>query len=225
VSGALVAKLHALPQQIAVYNFYGLTEATVYSTYAELLPGPDEISPIGKPIANTQIYVLTSELRPVPIGVTGEIFIGGIGVAREYINRPDLNAERFPQNPFRPGERLCRTGDTGYFRADGMLVCTGRIDDQVKIRGFRIEPGEIEACLSAHPAVSKCAVLAREVAQTGLSLVAYYVPAGPHCDAEELRTWLRARLPRQMIPAYFLALQAMPLNHSGKIDRVALPAP
>jgi amino acid adenylation domain-containing protein len=225
VPGSLVTQLHALPQKPAVYNFYGLTEATVYSTYANLVPGTDDIAPIGKPISNTQMYVLDGDLRPVAVGVTGEIFIGGIGVSRGYINRPDLNTERFPQNPFRSGERLCRTGDTGYFRADGMLVCTGRIDDQIKIRGFRIEPGEIEACLSRHPAVSRCTVLARLVPNTGLSLVAYYVPAVAQCDAEELRAWLRDRLPRQMIPAYFLALSAMPLNHSGKVDRVALPVP
>jgi acyl carrier protein len=181
---------------------------------------------IGRPVGNTRAYVLDRGGRPAPIGVGGELYLGGVQVGRGYLHRPALTAGRFFPDPFgaEPGARLYRTGDRARWRADGALEYLGRMDDQVKVRGFRIEPGEIEAALVAHPGVREAVVAAREDAGE-TRLVAYIVADGQAPPADALRAFLRERLPAHMVPAAFVALDAIPLSPSGKIDRRALPAP
>ncbi|GAA1973185.1 non-ribosomal peptide synthetase [Kitasatospora viridis] len=210
-----------------VINEYGPTEATVGCCVfecraADLDPGA---VPIGRPIANTRLFVLDEELAPVPVGVVGELYIGGAGLARGYLGRPGLTADRFVPDPFSAvrGDRLYRTGDLVRYRADGVLECLGRVDDQVKIRGYRIEPGEIEAVLNEHPAVRGSAV-AVQGEPDDRRLVAYLVAAeGARPDPDELRDHLARRLPEHMVPTVFTALPAIPLGASGKVDRAALP--
>ncbi|HEX3606333.1 MAG TPA: amino acid adenylation domain-containing protein, partial [Candidatus Dormibacteraeota bacterium] len=224
----LAARFHELlggaPGPAELYNLYGPTEASVEVTAHRTLPGPARRTvPIGRPIANLGLWLLDPELQPVPLGVPGELYIGGIGgtgLARGYLRRPGLTAERFVPHPLgRPGERLYRTGDLARFSADGEIEFLGRTDDQVKLRGFRIEPGEIEAALAGHPAVREAAVVTREE-----RLVAYVVPAGPgpRPEAGELRDALRRVLPEHMVPADFALVDALPLTPSGKVDRGAL---
>ncbi|MEO7331129.1 MAG: amino acid adenylation domain-containing protein, partial [Minicystis sp.] len=209
-------------------NEYGPTETVVGCAIHEVPPGPlpEGAISIGRPIANTRIYVLDSQREPVPIGVTGEIYIGGVQVGRGYLNRPELTAERFLPDPFVPGGRMYRSGDLGRHRADGELSYLGRIDNQVKVRGFRIELGEIESVLAQHPSVREAAVLAREDVPGTKRLVAYWT-AAPDLPTDEpaLRAFLGARLPEYMVPALFVMLAEMPLSENGKIDRRALPAP
>jgi acyl carrier protein len=184
--------------------------------------------PIGRPIANTQLYVLDRNLRPVPAGSVGELYIGGVGVARGYLNRPELTAERFIDDPFSgiPGARLYKSGDLARYRADGTLEYLGRADDQVKIHGYRIELGEIEAALNAHPNVKTCAVLAREDEPGAKRLVGYLVTkTGEAPDSMELRAFLSESLPEYMVPVQFAVLDTLPLTPNGKVDRQALPAP
>ena len=182
--------------------------------------------PIGRPIANTQAHVLDAALRPVPSGVGGELFLGGLGVAQGYLDRPDLTAERFVPNPYGPpGSRLYRTGDLARRLPSGSLDLIGRVDQQVKIRGHRIEPGEIESRLAEHPGVLQAAVSARADAHGEPHLVAYLVCAGAPPAVAELRQFLRSRLPETMVPAIFVVLERLPLTASGKVDRGALPAP
>ncbi len=211
-----------------LYNLYGPTEAAVEVTAHRTLPGPARRAvPIGRPIANLGIWLLDAELRPVPLGVPGELYIGGTGLARGYLRRPDLTAERFVPHPLgRPGERLYRTGDLARFAVDGEIEFLGRTDDQVKLRGFRIEPGEIEAALAGHPAVREAAVVAREEGPGEVRLAAFVVPAGPGPRPEvgELRDALRRVLPEHMVPADFAFVDALPLTPSGKLDRGALRA-
>jgi amino acid adenylation domain-containing protein len=212
-------------------NTYGPTEATVVATAFEPPAGPrtgTELPdlPIGGPIANTQVYVLDAHMELVPLGLPGELYIGGEGVARCYLHRPATTAERFVPDPFgdRPGARLFRTGDKARWRADGQLEFLGRVDHQVKIRGFRVEPGEVEAILRRHPGVGETIVVAREDAAGRLRLVAYLVPrTSPGPDATELQRWLRSALPEYMVPSAFVALEGLPLTPNGKIDRQALP--
>ena len=218
----------------ALYNEYGPTEATVWCSVYRCEPGDESNRvPIGRPIANTQLYVLDSHMQVVPVGVPGELHIGGAGVTGGYLNRSDLTAERFVPNPFdrTPGASLYKTGDLARFLPDGNIEYLGRIDHQVKVRGFRIELGEIEAALLSHPAVREAVVIAREDTDGDKRLVAYYTPVETSAanaaalDAEQLREFLRARVPEYMVPAAYVRLTAMPLTPNGKLDRKALPAP
>lgn len=208
-------------------NLYGPTEAAVDVTHW-LCRRDDSRNfvPIGKPIKNIQIHILDKKLNRVPIGVMGELYIGGIGVAVGYLNRPELTAERFIPDPFRkePSARLYRTGDLARFLATGEIEYLGRADHQVKIRGFRIELGEIESVLSQHPFVRDVAVVVRGNA-AARRLVAYLVASSPDCAITDLRNYLKQTLPEYMVPATFELLERMPLTLSGKIDRNALPWP
>ncbi|MDE9445560.1 amino acid adenylation domain-containing protein [Xenorhabdus bovienii] len=213
---------------------YGPTETTVIATALTLNSHAArsfcaaETLSIGRPIANTRIYILDTQGQPVPIGVAGEIYIGGTGVARGYLNRPELTAERFVSDPFseQPHARMYRTGDLGCWRPDGTIVYLGRNDFQIKIRGFRIELGEIEAQLADCPGVSDAVVVAREEGAGDKRLVAYLVPkADVTLDAASLREQLSTRLMEHMLPSAFVMLEAFPLNPNGKVDRKALPAP
>ncbi|MEV1176996.1 amino acid adenylation domain-containing protein, partial [Nonomuraea sp. NPDC049784] len=210
-------------------NAYGPTETTVCATVGVWTDGHDGPPPIGTPIANMRAYVLDRHLGPAPIGVAGELFIGGVGVARGYAHRPELTAERFVPDPFAgDGSRLYRTGDRARWRADGQLEFLGRVDDQVKIRGFRIEPGEVEAALAAHPGVAGAAVTARADGGGRVRLVGYVVPADPAAGMPavgDLQAFLRGTLPSHLVPSLFVELAALPLSPNGKVDRATLPAP
>ncbi|MER6628659.1 amino acid adenylation domain-containing protein [Streptomyces sp. NPDC000987] len=208
------------------HNVYGLTETSVWSVAAELSAGQGT-PPIGTPIRNTRIHVLDDDLQPVPVGVPGEIYLGGRAVGRGYLGRPALTAATYVPDPYgAPGERLCRTGDLGTHRPDGSVEWLGRRDSQVKLRGFRIELGEIEHALRQLPEVRQAVVLHRTDLPGEPALVAYLVVHGPQRPApEELRRALRSSLPAYMLPARFLVLDEMPVNRSGKIDKRALPLP
>lgn len=222
---------------VALHNLYGPTEAAVeVSSWACERESPRQIVPIGVPVANTQLYVLDAHVQPVPIGVPGELHIGGVQLSRGYLNRPALTAEKFILNPFSttPGARLYKTGDLARFLPDGAIEYLGRLDHQVKLRGFRIELGEIEAVLAQHPAVREAVVLAREDTPGQKYLAAYIVPRGESTVAgradssalvQELRAFLPMKLPAYMLPASFVVLEALPLMSNGKVNRRALPAP
>jgi amino acid adenylation domain-containing protein/non-ribosomal peptide synthase protein (TIGR01720 family) len=217
----------ALAREAAsVWNMYGPTETTIWSTVQRLAGGERVL--IGRPIANTQVYVLDAALSPSPIGVPGELYIAGDGLARGYLGRPALTAERFVPDPFGPpGARMYRTGDLARWIAGGALECLGRVDHQIKLRGFRIELGEIEAALASHPAVREAAAIVREDAPGDRRLAAYVVAADPASppSAAALRAHLRERLPDYMVPSAFTRLDALPLTPNGKVDRKALPRP
>jgi amino acid adenylation domain-containing protein len=220
---------NALLQRVrSLWNVYGPTETAIWSTLEQVEPGRMPV-PIGRPIANTQVYVLDHNRRPVPIGVAGELYIGGDGVARGYRNRPELTAERFVADPFggRLDARLYRTGDLVRYLADGTLDFLGRLDHQVKVSGYRIELGEIEAVLGSHRAVGQAVVVAQDSprAQGAKRLVAYYVAREePTPTVTELREFLKRSLPEYMVPSAFVCLDALPLTPNGKIDRRRLPA-
>ncbi len=210
-----------------IFNMYGPTETTVWSTVHPVTRHGGTIA-IGRPIANTEIYLLDPQLQPVPIGVPGELFIGGAGVARGYLNRPELTEEGFIRHPFSddPDARLYRTGDLARYQADGTIEFLGRVDHQVKVRGFRIELGEIEAALRQHPSVRESAVAVWEVGPNDKRLVGYLVARpGPKPKPVELRRFLQGKLPEYMVPSTFVHLDTLPLTPNGKIDRKALPAP
>jgi amino acid adenylation domain-containing protein len=226
----LVSRVYELPHVAAVYNLYGPSEDTTFSTVSNPGRGEAREPTIGRPIANGRLYVLDRRLRAVPVGVPGEVWIAGEGLARGYLNRPELTADRFRPDPFAaaPGARLYRVGDLARYLPDGELEYLGRLDHQVKIRGFRVELGEIEAALDHHPAVREAAVIAREEGATR-ALLACVVPAAADEPAaagdgliDELRRHLAARLPAYMVPAGFLLLPALPLTPNGKVDRKAL---
>src|SRR5215210_3191969 len=230
---ALAARLYETGTVDRVLNLYGPSEDTTYSTGA-LVPRPgagrEHAPAIGRPLPGTRTWVVDRRGELVPIGVAGELWLAGAGLARGYLHRPELTAERFTPDPFAPsgtsGERVYRTGDLVRHRPDGDLEYLGRLDDQIKIRGFRIEPGEIAAVLARHPEVRECTVQARRDAPGDLRLVAYVVGQGGRAPrGEVLRAWLQARLPRHMVPSAFVALAALPLSPNGKLDRRALPAP
>jgi amino acid adenylation domain-containing protein len=206
-------------------NEYGPTETVVGCCVYEVTPDHAYAGavPIGRPIANTQLYVLDQHLQPKPLGVPGELYIGGAGVARGYHNRPELSAEKFLPNPFGPG-RMYRTGDLVRYLPDGNLVYLGRLDDQVKLRGFRVELGEIEAALTEHPGVREAAVVLDD-RDGDKWLVGYFVSGQSTPSTAELRTYLGGKMPDYMLPSVFVVLEAMPLTPNGKVDRRALPAP
>ncbi|MGB6030458.1 MAG: amino acid adenylation domain-containing protein, partial [Rhodanobacter sp.] len=214
---------------VGLHNLYGPTEAAVDVTAWACVAGDDASSiPIGRPVANTRIYILDGYGQPVPVGVAGEIFIGGVQVGRGYLNRETLTAERFVPDPFAhdADARMYKTGDLGRWRADGNIEYLGRNDFQVKLRGFRIELGEIEHRLATHPAVAQAVVLAREDRPGDMRLVAYIAgAAGASADPAALSAHLRASLPEYMVPAHYVMLAAIPLSPNGKVDRTRLPAP
>jgi acyl carrier protein len=211
----------------SIHNMYGPTETTVWSATQKLSDADGPVS-IGRPIANTEIYLLDSHFRPVPVGVAGELCIGGAGVARGYLNRPELTAEKFIRNPFSavPEARLYRTGDLARYGRDGRLEFLGRIDHQVKLRGHRIELAEVESVLGQQPDVRESAVIAREDAPGDQRLVAYVVvQPGVARESKTLRNFLQEKLPDYMVPSVFVFLDRLPQTPNGKIDRRALPPP
>ncbi len=235
-------KLHQPSEQVLPFrlvNHYGPTENTVVTTWATVSPDWDSMPPIGKPIANTRVYVLDRNMAPVPVGVPGELYIAGDGLARGYRNRPDTTAEKFVPDPFskNAGDRLYRTGDRVRYLPDGNIEFLGRLDQQVKVRGFRIELGEIEAVLGQHPAVKECVVDVRQDAAGSQRLAAYIVtdavegrtgplPQPSNSDViGQIRAWTKEQLPEYMVPSAFVEMGSIPLTANGKVDRRALPAP
>ena len=224
----------AMPREVAaqlrplvgrLWNLYGPTETTIWST-GFLVEKGDEPILIGRPIANTQCYVLDEQRQPVPAGVVGELYIGGDGLARGYLNRPELTEEKFVPSPFAPGKRMYRTGDLARYRVDANIECLGRTDHQVKIRGYRIELGEIESVLESHPGIRQSVVVAREDRPGDIRLVAYFVPCGTTVpDRGELRALLKQILPDYMVPADYAVLDSIPVTPNGKVDRLALRVP
>jgi acyl-coenzyme A synthetase/AMP-(fatty) acid ligase/acyl carrier protein len=217
-------------EQPRLVNMYGITETTVHVTYRPVrmadVDGATGASPIGRPIPDLQIYILDAGLEPVPAGIAGELYVGGDGLARGYLGRAGLTAERFAPNPFADGDRVYRTGDLVRYLEHGDLEFLGRADHQVKIRGYRIELGEIEAALLSHDAVEQAVVLAREDSPGDKRLVAYVVgPDGATPEVSTLRAHLKLSLPDYMVPAAFVGIDRVPLTPNGKLDRQALPAP
>jgi arthrofactin-type cyclic lipopeptide synthetase B len=218
--------------QCEVINHYGPTETTIGSLTARVRMGEEEETkrgggalPIGRPISNTEIYILDRELTLAPVGARGELYIAGVGVTRGYIGRPDLTAERFIPNLFsrEGGERLYRTGDVCRYLSDGKIEFIGRADNQVKVRGYRIELGEIETALDKHPSVKQSVVVVSQDERGNQRLVAYVV--GEEATTLELQRYLKERLPEYMGPSAIVVLEKMPLTPNGKLDRRALPAP
>ena len=226
VPRSLADRLYARPHVERVYNLYGPSEDTTFSTWALLERAADRPPAIGRPLDGTQVWLLDARFQVAPIGVAGEVYLGGAGLSRGYLGRPELTAERFVPSPFGPeGERLYRTGDLARYRPDGVLEFLGRIDHQVKVRGFRIELGEVESALAAVAGVESAAVMAREDAALGTHLAAWVVAkGGGRLEVSALRAALRARLPESMVPTAWRLLDALPRTANGKVDRRALLA-
>jgi len=224
---ALIDQLYAQTEIQQLVNLYGPTEATVFTTTAAIERSNNGDAPIGRPIPGARMYVLDDRMRPTPLGVPGGLYIGGSGLARGYLQRPDLTADRFVPNPFshNPGERLYKTGDLVKHRSDGQLQFIGRIDNQVKIRGYRIELGEIESVLNEHAAVAATSVVVHDFSAEDKRLVAYIVWKETDHSSGELRVYLSSRLPQYMIPSVFIEIDKLPLTQSGKVDQRALPIP
>ncbi|HEX2926728.1 MAG TPA: amino acid adenylation domain-containing protein [Ruminiclostridium sp.] len=219
-----VEKFHSLLKECRLENLYGPTESTVYATGFEAKNSRDKINvPIGKPLRNIKAYIMNREHGLLPAGIAGELCLGGAGLARGYLNREELTKEKFINNPYAEGEKIYLTGDLARWNQDGNLEFMGRIDHQVKIRGYRIELGEIESALLSHQLVSEAAVIAREE-QGSPYLCAYIVPAG-NANSEELREFLKQKLPEYMLPSFYIFIEKIPVLWSGKVDRKALPAP
>jgi len=219
---SLRTRSHAVLPGVPLVNLYGPAEVTIDATW-DVCAATGPVT-LGRPIANLEAHVLDARMCPVPPGVVGELYLGGAGLARGYLGRPDLTAERFVPHPTQPGARLYRTGDRVRALPEGDLLYLGRADTQVKIRGHRVEPGEVEAVLATHPDVARAAVVAR-ADQAALRLVAYVVPQRPAADPAAIREWLRARLPEALVPAVIVPLDTLPLTPGGKLDRRALPSP
>ncbi|MCL6261367.1 amino acid adenylation domain-containing protein [Aquiflexum sp. TKW24L] len=217
-----VKRFKELLPDVSLMNLYGPTEASIDVSYYACETAEELNIPIGKPIDNTALYLLNPTHHLVPYGTVGEICIGGVGLARGYLNREELTREKFIENPYRPEERLYRTGDLGRWRGDGNLEYLGRLDDQVKIRGYRIELGEIESVLLLHPSVKQAVVMAKENGQGDKRLVGYVICDGTF-DKGSVSAFLRSKLPEYMVPALWVGLEKLPLTHSGKTDRKALP--
>jgi len=215
-----------LPCCSGLWNLYGPTETAVYSAIHKI-SATDGTVLVGRPVDNTQIYILDLHQQPTSIGVQGEICIGGAGVARGYLNRPELTAEKFVPNPFinALGARMYRTGDLGRYRTDGIIQCLGRVDHQVKLRGFRIELGEIEAVLMQHPGIRHAVTDVRASSTGEKRLVGYFVPDAKAPAVSELRAFLKSKLPEYMVPSVFMPLDTLPVSPSGKLNRRALPEP
>lgn len=223
---ALARKLLEAGKQ--VWNLYGPTETTTYSTGALILPDAEMPPSIGRPVENTKIYILDAHRRPVPVGVIGELYIGGAGVARGYLNRAELTTEKFIRDPYahEPNARMYQTGDLARYRPDGTIQFIGRRDNQIKVHGFRIEAGEIEVALKCHKTVREAVVVAYEKSPNEKQLVAYLVPdSSVHLSTHQLRDFLKQKLPEHMIPSTFVWLDEWPMTPNGKLDRHALPQP
>jgi acyl-coenzyme A synthetase/AMP-(fatty) acid ligase len=226
--GALASQIYELKHIERVVNLYGPSEDTTYSTFATVPRDDREPVTIGRAIANSQAYVLDQEMRPVPLGVMGELFLGGEGLARGYLQRPEITAERFVPNPFSEvqGKRLYCTGDQARWRTDGTLEFLGRLDHQIKLRGYRIEMGEIETALMKHASVEQAVVITKGEASEK-KLVAYLVSKDSSNPVEiaTLREHLHRMVPEYMMPAAYIVLEKFPLTRNGKVDRKALPEP
>jgi amino acid adenylation domain-containing protein len=228
LKNSLAQALYASTRADRVANLYGPTEDTTFSTWCVVEPGSERPVTVGRGVWNTQAYVLDATGAPAPVGVVGELLLAGEGLARGYLERPGMTAEKWIPNPFSatPGGRMYRTGDLARWLPDGELECVGRIDQQVKVRGFRIELGEIEAALEALEGVAEAVVTARDDESGEKRLVAYVVPAGSEApSAAELKAAVQHRVPEYMVPSFFVTLDALPLSPNGKVDRKALPAP
>jgi amino acid adenylation domain-containing protein len=213
-----------LPRCSRLWNLYGPTETAVYSAIHPVIESDGTVL-VGRSIQNTQIYILDAHRQPVPVGVPGEICIAGEGVARGYLNRSELTAEKFIPDPFQAGQRMYRTGDVGRFRSNGIVECLGRFDHQVKLRGFRIELGEIEDVLTQYPGIRQAVVDVRQSQSGDKRLVAYLVGENGAFTIPDLRQWLICKLPEYMVPSVFVALENLPLSPNGKLNRSALPEP
>jgi len=230
LSGETVAFWREHAPETRIINEYGPTETVVGCCVYEIPDGDTNAGPvpIGRPIANTNIYLLDKNLRPVATGVPGELYIGGDGLARGYLAQPQITAERFIPHPFseKAGERIYRTGDMARYRDNGEIEYLGRVDHQVKVRGFRVELGEIEAVLRQHPQINEVVVMTREEVLGDRRIVAYIVsPEGADVSVNDIRRFLSVKLPEYMMPSSFVTLSALPLTPNGKVDREALPAP
>ncbi|CAN7459412.1 amino acid adenylation domain-containing protein [Peribacillus frigoritolerans] len=217
-------RLKTIPDRLSfdLYNNYGPTEGTVVATAYKVLPSDDTVIPIGKPILNAEAYVFNSRMKPVPKGQIGELYIGGKGIARGYINNPGKNDESFIQNPFNPSRKLYKTGDLVKYAEDGNLLFAGRADDQVKIRGYRIELGEVSAVLNKCPGIRDCFIAIKDESKSKKFIMAYYISEN---DLEEnyIRDYMKDHLPHYMIPSYFIKMESFPLTVNGKVDAKSLP--